>query len=145
MSLTDLYHDIILDHGKKPRNFRAIEGAPHAEGFNPLCGDRVTVYLLMDGERVADVAFEGAGCAICMASASLMTEAVRGAAVDDAQGQFDRFRTLLTGDDEPPAELGSLAALVGVRRFPMRVKCATLPWHTMQAVLEKRDDVVSTE
>ena len=133
--LDDLYGDMILDHNRRPRNFGRLDGATHtALGNNPLCGDRVTVYLKVDGDRVADIAFEGTGCAISTASASMMTEALRGKSLAEARRLFEQFRGMLTADGEPE-ELGKLAAFAGVREFPMRVKCATLAWHAMQSAL----------
>ncbi len=144
--LSELYREIILDHGKRPRNHRAMDDADrHAEGFNPLCGDRMTVYLKTSGDRIDDMSFTGAGCAICMASASMMTKRMGGATMADAAGVFDDFRDMLVGEDDPSDRLGDLAALAGVRRFPMRVKCATLPWHTMKAALAGDAVAVTTE
>jgi nitrogen fixation NifU-like protein len=147
MELRDLYRDVILDHNRKPRNFGQIEHPDaRADGHNPLCGDRLTVSLRLDGDRVADVRFEGKGCAISTASASLMTEAIKGkdrAAIGEL---FNRVHTLLTDQDaEPAPELGKLAALSGVREFPARVKCASLCWHTLNAALEQSDTTISTE
>jgi len=141
--LTDLYQDVILDHCKRPRNFGVLAGADHkAEGYNPLCGDKVKVYVALDGERLTGIGFEGSGCAISTASASLMTEALAGKSVDEAQRLFDEVHGMLTGDPSTVAEasetLGKLAALGGVREYPMRVKCATLAWHTLQAALAQR-------
>jgi nitrogen fixation NifU-like protein len=147
--LRELYQAVILDHHKKPRNFRALEGANrHAEGFNPLCGDRVTVYLKLEGDLVRDISFQGSGCAISTASASLMTEALKGKTRGEAEGFFRKFHELVTGPpDETPeaAGLGKLAAFSGVREFPVRVKCATLAWHTLQAALAGEEKTVSTE
>ena len=141
--LTDLYQDVILDHCKRPRNFGALSGADHAaEGYNPLCGDKVKVYVALDGEHLTGIGFEGSGCAISTASASLMTEALAGKSVDEAQRLFTEVHGMLTGDPSTVAEasdsLGKLAALGGVREYPMRVKCATLAWHTLQAALAQR-------
>jgi nitrogen fixation NifU-like protein len=138
MDLKDLYRDVILDHNRKPRNFGRLDPSDRqAEGHNPLCGDRLSVFVRLDGDRIEDLRFEGKGCAISTASASLMTEAVKGkrrAAVDEI---FERVHTLLTSQDAPPAQdLGKLAALSGVREYPARVKCATLCWHTLNAALE---------
>jgi nitrogen fixation NifU-like protein len=135
--LTDLYQEVILDHNRRPRNFRALADASHtAEGYNPLCGDRLTLYLKLDGGIVADVSFEGAGCAISKASASLMTDAVKGKTIAEAQALFDRFHRMVTTPPEQPVEdLGKLSALAGVREFPVRVKCASLAWHTMKAAI----------
>ena len=146
--LRDLYQEVILDHGRRPRNFGVLEGARRAEGHNPLCGDRVTVFVRVEGDRVADVAFQGSGCAISTASASLMTERLRGMTLAEVEALFGRFRALVTGKDAPPGdapELGKLEALGGVVEFPMRVKCATLPWHTLEAALASRAEPVTTE
>lgn len=147
--LRELYQEVILDHNRKPRNFRKLEGANrNAEGHNPLCGDRVTVYLHVDGDTVKDVSFEGVGCAISTASASLMTESVKGKRVDDALAVFDNFHEMVTSDPHnmpETARLGKLAAFAGVCEFPLRVKCATLAWHTMKAAIENETQPVSTE
>ncbi len=148
--LLDLYQEVILDHNKRPRNFGPLPGAEReAEGHNPLCGDEVKVYLKLDGDRVAEIRFEGAGCAISTASASLMTETVKGRTLAETARLFHRFHELLTGDPSTVAEvspeLGKLAVFSGVREFPVRVKCATLAWHTLQAALEDRHEPVSTE
>jgi len=147
MDLKDLYRDVILDHNRQPRNFGTLEGEPRrAEGHNPLCGDRLTVTVRMDGERIADIRFEGKGCAISTASASLMTEAVKGKERAAVRGLFDKVHALLTQPDAPAdAALGKLAALSGVREFPARVKCASLCWHTLNAALERGAATVSTE
>ena len=135
--LTDLYQEVILDHNRRPRNFRAIEPATVTqEGYNPLCGDRLTLYISLDGELIRDVSFQGSGCAISKASASLMTEIVKGKTVAAAQALFDRFHAMITSDPSSPIEdLGKLAVLAGVREFPTRVKCASLAWHTMKAAV----------
>ena len=146
--LDDLYQEVILDHGRKPRNFHKLEDANRqAEGLNPLCGDHFKLYLKLDGERIADIGFEGSGCAISKASASLMTLAVKGKTVQEAEDLFSRFHRLVTeGPDKVPAsELGKLAALSGVCEFPTRVKCASLVWHTLKNALEHPGAVVSTE
>lgn len=147
--LRDLYQEVILDHNKSPRNFRELRDADrHAHGDNPLCGDVVTIYVDLDGDVLADVAFQGSGCAISQASASMLTDAVRGKSLDEARALVGRFRTLLTEDGAlaDPAELGKLAVFSGVKEYPMRVKCATLAWHTLSAALEhERETVVSTE
>ena len=147
MDLKELYRDVILDHNRRPRNFGRLEGADAcAEGHNPLCGDRLSVYVRMNGERVEDIRFEGSGCAISTASASLMTEAVKGKERAAVRQLFDRVHTLLTHyEAAPDAALGKLAALSGVREFPARVKCATLSWHTLNAALEHGAATVSTE
>ncbi len=147
--LDELYQEVILDHSKKPRNFRELEEANHsAEGYNPLCGDRFTIYLHVEDGKVKDASFNGAGCAISTASASMMTECLKGKTVEEAEAIFQNFHHLVAGEEEKVQEtpkLGKLKALGGVREFPMRVKCATLAWHTMRAALEDKDDVVSTE
>jgi nitrogen fixation NifU-like protein len=148
--LSDLYQEIILDHYRHPRHFGPLpEADREAEGHNPLCGDRIKVYLALDGDRVTDVRFEGSGCAISTASASLMTEALVGKTVAEIEELFAAFHSMLTDKDELDPGLGSglgkLAALSGVRRYPVRVKCATLAWHTLRAALEDRQAPVSTE
>ena len=150
MELNDLYRDVILDHNRRPRNFGILEPADASvEGFNPLCGDRLTVRLKMAGDAIADIRFEGQGCAISTASASLMTEAVKGMTRTEALALFDRIHRLLTDDDATGEELGKLAALSGVREFPARVKCASLCWHTLASALQASDPkhlpAVSTE
>ena len=148
--LRELYQATILDHNKKPRNFRAIEHADRrADGHNPLCGDKLTVYVSLDDEgRVADVSFVGNGCAISTASASLMTESVRGRPLEEIEAAFARFHEMVTSASESPvdtAALGKLAVFSGVREYPMRVKCATLAWHTLRAALAGRGEVAKTE
>jgi nitrogen fixation NifU-like protein len=147
MDLKDLYRDVIVDHNRHPRNFRAMEDADRrAEGFNPLCGDRLTLFVKLDGDRIGDVSFQGSGCAISVASASLLTESVKGHTVAEAEQLFERMHALLTRDDDiDPASLGKLAALSGVREFPARVKCASLCWHTLEAALHRDAESVSTE
>jgi nitrogen fixation NifU-like protein len=147
MDLKELYRDVILDHNKRPRNFGRLDPSDaHADGHNPLCGDRLSVFVRMDGERVEDVRFEGKGCAISTASASLMTEAVKGKDKAVIGQLFEKVHSLLTQQDAVPgAELGKLAALSGVREFPARVKCASLCWHTLNAALDKGAATVSTE
>ncbi|MDB6043640.1 MAG: nitrogen fixation protein NifU [Gammaproteobacteria bacterium] len=147
MDLKELYRDVILDHNKRPRNFGRLDPSDaHADGHNPLCGDRLSVFVRMDGERVEDVRFEGKGCAISTASASLMTEAVKGKDKAVIGALFHKVHSLLTQQDAVPgAELGKLAALSGVREFPARVKCASLCWHTLNAALDKGASTVSTE
>ena len=147
MDLKDLYRDIIVDHNRHPRNFREMADADRqADGFNPLCGDRLTVYVKLDGERIVDVSFHGSGCAISVASASLLTESVKGRSVAEAETLFGRMHELLTRDDSgvDVESLGKLGALSGVREFPARVKCASLCWHTLDAALHRLDRV-STE
>ena len=144
--LNDLYQEVILDHNKRPRNFRVLEApSHHAEGFNPLCGDQLTLTLRVEGETIADVAFQGSGCAISKASASLMTDAIKGKSLDEAQALFRRFHAMVT---TPPAQavenMGKLSVLAGVREFPVRVKCASLAWHTLKAALDRKE-LVSTE
>jgi nitrogen fixation NifU-like protein len=147
MDLKDLYRDVILDHNKRPRNFGRLAPPAHAaRGHNPLCGDQLTVYAALDGEVVRDLSFEGAGCAISVASASLMTEAVKGKTRAEVAHLYGVVHDLLTRADAPvPPELGKLAALSGVREFPVRVKCASLCWHTLNAALEGAGAPVSTE
>jgi nitrogen fixation protein NifU and related proteins len=144
--LRDLYQEVILDHTKRPRNFRTIDPADRkADGFNPLCGDRITVYLRMDGERVSDIAFQGSGCAISTASASMMTEKLKGKTAAEIQALFDQFHDLVTGKTAATGDLGKLAAFSGVSEFPIRVKCASLAWHAVKAALEGSRASVSTE
>ena len=147
--LTDLYQEVILDHNKTPRNFGSMPDPDHfAEGNNPLCGDQLRLYIKMDGDRVEQIRFEGSGCAISTASASLMTEVVVGKTRREVEALYQSFHELLTGDPsvvaEAGPELGKLAVFSGVREYPVRVKCATLAWHTLQAAL-KDEDTVSTE
>jgi len=146
--LQDLYQELILDHGRRPRNFRALDGATgNAEGYNPLCGDKVKIFVKMDGDIVKDISFEGAGCAISTASASIMTETLKGKTRAQAEELFQTFHNLVTGRqaqlDAP--ELGKLAVFSGVSEFPIRVKCATLSWHTLRAALNGEGEVISTE
>ncbi|MFQ5843354.1 MAG: Fe-S cluster assembly sulfur transfer protein SufU [Planctomycetota bacterium] len=150
--MSDLYElsqELILDHGRKPRNHRALEGADRrAEGYNPLCGDEVTVYVKLAGDVVEEVTFQGRGCAISTASASLLTQSLKGKTREEAEELFRGFHDLVTGkadDAGLKGRLGKLAVFAGVRRFPIRVKCATLPWHTFQAALDQRQNPVSTE
>lgn len=149
--LRELYQEVILDHSKKPRNFRELPAASHrAEGHNPLCGDRATVYVQVDGDVLRDVSFKGAGCSISTASASMMTESVKGKSRQDVERLFDRFHALITAPPSPAEraaapELGKLAVFSGVSEFPVRVKCASLPWHTLKAALEDERTPVSTE
>lgn len=145
--LRELYQEVILDHHKKPRNFRKLEGARQVEGYNPLCGDKVTVYVQMEGDVVRDVSFQGSGCAISTASASLMTESLKGKTRAEAEALFQAFHDLLTGKphEATGASLGKLEVFSGVREFPVRVKCATLAWHTFHAALDGDHNVVSTE
>ena len=145
--LRDLYQEVILDHNRRPRNFGPLEGANRtAQGHNPLCGDRLKLYVDMDGDRVRDIRFEGKGCAISTASASLMSEAVKGRTMAEIDTLFHGVHDMLTRQDAPaPASLGKLAALSGVREFPSRVKCASLCWHTLNAALANEQQPVSTE
>ena len=146
--LRELYQDVIIEHSKRPRNFHAMDAAAHkADGYNPLCGDTVTVFVDVDGERVKDVSFQGHGCAISTASASVMTETLKGKTRDEAEQLFHRFHDMVTGqaDDADPDKLGKLAVFAGVSEFPARVKCATLCWHTARAALEGQEEPVSTE
>ncbi|MEE8200344.1 MAG: SUF system NifU family Fe-S cluster assembly protein [Candidatus Acidoferrales bacterium] len=146
--LRELYQEMIIDHGRRPRNFRALADANYdAQGFNPLCGDKVTVYLKLDDDTVRDISFQGSGCAISTASASLMTETLKGKTLAQTEALFEKFHRLVTGENEDAAapELGKLIALGGVRDYPIRVKCATLAWHTLKAALKGYREVVSTE
>ena len=141
-----LDQEVILDHNRRPRNYHPIEHAQKAEGYNPLCGDRVTVYLRVENGRIADASFQGSGCAISKASASLMTDVVKGKTVAEAEVLFERFHRVVTASPDAPVEdLGKLSVLAGVRQFPVRVKCATLAWYALRAAAEARDEVVSTE
>ena len=144
--LNDLYQEVILDHNKRPRNFRTVEGASHhAEGYNPLCGDKLSLTMKVDENNITDVAFLGSGCAISKASASLMTDTLKGKSVVEAQALFERFhRMVTTPPDQPVEDLGKLSVLAGVREFPVRVKCASLAWHTLKAALDRKQ-AVSTE
>lgn len=147
--LRDLYQEVILDHNKRPRNFRRMDDATaQANGDNPLCGDKVTVFVKTDGNTIQDVSFQGSGCAISTASASMLTEAVKGKSVTEARAIFERFHELTTGSPgaSPAGEgLGKLAVFSGVCEYPVRVKCATLVWHTLVAALDHRPQAVSTE
>jgi nitrogen fixation NifU-like protein len=145
--LSELYQQVILDHNKKPRNFRKPEVFNRsAQGHNPLCGDQLTVYLQLDNGIITDVAFEGSGCAISKAAASMMTQALKGKSTDETEKLFSGFHQMVTGDsdDDISDSLGHLRIFSGVREFPVRVKCATLPWHTFKAALENQE-IVSTE
>jgi nitrogen fixation NifU-like protein len=149
--LRDLYQEVILDHNRKPRNFRKLASPTRgAEGYNPLCGDRVTVEIALEGDVIRDIGFQGSGCAISRASASLMTADIKGKPVAEAEATIARFRAMVTespagGDDAAAARLGKLAVFEGVREFPSRIKCATLPWHTLHAALAGQTEPVSTE
>jgi nitrogen fixation NifU-like protein len=146
--LNDLYQEVILDHNRRPHNFRVIDHASaKQEGYNPLCGDRLTLFLTLDGEEITDAAFQGSGCAISKASASLMTDAVKGKTITEARALFDQFHDMITSDPgTPTADLGKLSVFSGVRDYPTRVKCASLAWHTMKAAVAHQGDApVSTE
>lgn len=147
--LRDLYQEIILDHSKSPRNFHALEKPDRkAEGYNPLCGDRFTLYLDLEKGSIQDVGFEGSGCAISKASASLMTQSVKGKTLAEVEGLFQNFHKMLTGKPEADFDrekLGKLTVFSGVSEFPVRVKCATLPWHTLHSALENEQKTVTTE
>jgi nitrogen fixation NifU-like protein len=148
MDLNDLYRDVIVDHNKHPRNFGRLEPADaHADGHNPLCGDQLSVTVNLAGDKISDVKFDGSGCAISVASASLMTEAVRGKSVAEFEALRSKVHELLTQHDSTidPMSLGKLGALSGVREFPARVKCASLCWHTLEAALQHQADPISTE
>jgi nitrogen fixation protein NifU and related proteins len=147
-TLDALYQDLILDHNRSPLNYRVLDDANRrVEGNNPLCGDRLTVWLRMTGDRIEDVSFQGSGCAISKASASLMTSAVKGKTSDEARALFDKFRQLVAGslDSNAVKAMGKLAAFAGVSEYPIRVKCASLSWHAMNTALDAPDSVVSTE
>jgi nitrogen fixation NifU-like protein len=147
--LRDLYQEVILDHHKKPRNFHKLEHANRqADGYNPLCGDKLSVYLQIENGIIRDIGFVGTGCAISTASASMMTETLKGKSESEAQTVFERFHQLVTNHSEAapdPATLGKLAVFSGIREYPVRVKCATLAWHTMRAALEGKTETVATE
>lgn len=146
--LSELYQQVILDHNKKPRNFRKLEGANHsAEGFNPLCGDHLTIYIDLEDNSLKEIAFEGSGCAISKAAASMMTQAVKGKSREQVEELFNDFHSMVTGESDEETEenkLGNLRIFAGVREFPVRVKCATLPWHTLHAALNNEQHA-STE
>lgn len=144
--LAALYRDVIVDHNRRPRNFRTLAAGRKAEGVNPLCGDRLMVYVLVENGAIQDVGFQGLGCAIATASASLMTESVKGKTVADAGALLERVQRMVTASSDAPIDdLGALSALAGVRRFPVRVKCAMLAWHAMRAATTSSDQVVTTE
>lgn len=146
--LRDLYQEVILEHSKQPRNYRELGDANHkAEGYNPLCGDHFTVYLKMEGDKIQDVSFQGSGCAISKASASMMTQSIKGKTMSEAEKIFESFHQLVTGAAESGGgeELGKLAVFSGVSEFPVRVKCATLAWHTLHAALQGEQETISTE
>ena len=142
----ELYQEMILDHAKRPRNFRELPGAASAEGFNPLCGDRLTVFVEVENGRVKDAAFQGSGCAISQASASLMTETMKGRSPEEAERLFQVFHDVVTGEAEPDAAvLGKLSIFAGVRDYPTRVKCASLAWHALRNALRGAGEVATTE
>jgi len=144
--LTELYREVILDHNRSPRNFGELEDADRiVNGVNPLCGDKMTLYLKLDGDRIDDARFEGTGCAISIASSSLMTERVKGSTVGETRGLFDDVHEMLTGADMPVERMEKLAALAGVREFPSRVKCASLAWHALKTALTGDGSEISTE
>jgi nitrogen fixation NifU-like protein len=146
--LRELYQEVILEHSKAPRNYRELATANHrAEGYNPLCGDHFTVYLDLEGDSIHDISFQGSGCAISTASASMMTQGVKGKTKVEAEQLFDQFRKLVTGQPRNGcrAELGKLSVFSGVSEFPVRVKCATLAWHTLHAAMQGKQETVSTE
>lgn len=144
--LRDLYQEVILEHSKHPRNYRAMEAANHkAEGYNPLCGDHYTVYVDIQDGSIRDISFEGAGCAISKASASMMTQSLRGKSSGEAEALFSKFHELVTGNSTSTDEIGKLAVFAGVSEFPIRVKCATLAWHALRAALRGEQEAVSTE
>jgi nitrogen fixation protein NifU and related proteins len=148
MDLRELYQEVIIDHNRNPRNHHVMDSATNsADGFNPLCGDKLTVYMRLDNNIIEDVSFVGCGCAISQASASLMTDALQGKSVDEAHVIFKQFHHMLTEDDDsaPSLNVDKLAVLAGVKTFPARVKCATLAWHTMDAALKNNDNTVVTE
>ncbi len=147
--LRELYQQVIIEHSRSPRNYKELEGANHsAEGYNPLCGDQIKVFVLLEEGTIKDISFKGSGCAISKASASLMTAAVKGKTVAEAEKLFGRFREMVTSDHDAQIDevgLGKLAVFSGVREFPVRVKCATLAWHTLHAALEEKGEPVTTE
>jgi nitrogen fixation NifU-like protein len=148
LDLEDLYQEVVMDHSRRPRNFRKLKSANRtAEGFNPLCGDQITLYLTVEDGLITDIGFEGTGCAISKASASLMTDAVKGKTLGEARRLFEQFLALVTDDSAvvDDALVGKLAVFAGVRDYPTRVKCASLAWHTLRAAVEARHDLVSTE
>lgn len=144
--LNQLYQEVILDHSRKPRNFKVLPDANrHAEGNNPLCGDHFTVYLKLDGQVIQDISFQGGGCAISKAAASIMTDQVKGKTVDEARHFFTEYQKLVTTGDSDEEDMGKLVAFAGVHQFPMRVKCAVLSWHAMMAALKNNPEAVTTE
>ncbi len=148
MDLRDLYQEIIVDHNRRPRNFRKLEPCTHtAQGFNPLCGDKLTLYITLDGDVITDIAFQGSGCAISVASASLLTERLKGKTVEEANEIFNELHAVFTSTDEPDnlEALGKLGALAGVRAYPSRIKCASLSWHALNNALKSGGETASTE
>ena len=149
LDLRDLYQEVILDHNKRPRNFGVLEEADRtAEGYNPLCGDKLTLYLQFDGEVIRDVRFDGSGCAISKASASLMTESIKGKSLKEVEALFERFQGMVTADSDTSPnthQLGKLSVFAGVREYPARVKCAVLAWHTLKSAFSRDHQVVTTE
>ena len=147
--LRELYQEVILDHNRRPRNFRALEGANrHAEGYNPLCGDRLSLYLKVEEGTITDAGFQGSGCAISKASASMMTDSVKGKTLGEVRDMFEQFHQMVTGNADPfanPERLGKLAVFENVCNYPARVKCASLAWHTLRSAVDAKDEVVSTE
>jgi nitrogen fixation protein NifU and related proteins len=144
--LRDLYQEVILEHSRHPRNYRVMEPASHkVEGFNPLCGDRFTIYLDVKDGAIHDVSFQGSGCAISKASASMMTQTLKGKTAGEAEEIFTRFHDLVTGHGDSGQDLGKLAVFAGVSEFPVRVKCATLSWHALRAALQGKEEAISTE
>ena len=145
--LKDLYQEVIVDHNRNPRNFGKLDNADKKlEGFNPLCGDRLTLYLKINNDQIDDITFDGAGCAISVASASLMTDAMKGKSIEEAESIFNEFHDLVTNEDEIDFDkTGKLAIIAGVRNYPTRVKCATLCWHTLNSALHGNETPVSTE
>ena len=147
VDIKDLYQEVIVDHNRNPRNFGKLDNADKKlEGFNPLCGDRLTLYLKINDDQIDDITFDGAGCAISVASASLMTDAMKGKSIEEAESIFNEFHELVTNEDEIDFDkMGKLAVLAGVRNYPTRVKCATLCWHTLNSALHGDETPVSTE
>lgn len=147
--IKDLYQDIIVDHNRSPRNFRKMENANRsADGYNPLCGDKLTIFLKIENGIVEDVSFEGSGCAISIASASLMTQQIKGKTEEEANAIFNDFHEMVTDESDKMADfetMGKLAALAGVKQYPSRIKCATLCWHTLNAAIKRAEDIVATE
>lgn len=144
--LRELYQEVILEHSRHPRNYRVLDSANHkAEGYNPLCGDHYTIYVDVQDGSIRDISFEGTGCAISKASASMMTQSLKGKSAGDAEALFSRFHSLVTGHAESGDDVGKLAVFAGVSEFPLRVKCATLAWHALRAALNGQQEAVSTE